>query len=381
MTEKLYYKNAYIKDFCARVISCEPCDEGFKVLLDRTAFFPEEGGQRSDTGKIAGASVIRVFEECGSIFHITDSPVECEEASCSLSFDERFDKMQNHTAEHIISGIVHSLFGFDNVGFHLSDEEVVLDTSGALTDEQISEIERLANEAVFANIPVTSYFPEPEEISNLNYRAKMEIAENLRLVKIGEIDLCACCAPHVSHTGECGIIKILEYMKHRGGMRIWIAAGRRALSDYREKQSNIKKISAMMSVPRGDSAAAVERYVKTTEQIKHELKSAKQRLAASLADGVAPTDSSAVYLLEGLDKDDMNAFVNKASSKIGGILVALTGSDGDYKYLITSGSRDLRPIIKDANLHLSGRGGGKPEAVQGSFAATLDEIRKYFLKA
>ena len=381
MTEKLYYKDAYIKEFSARVVSCEPKDGGYAVVLDRTAFFPEEGGQKSDGGKISDATVIRVYEEGGIIYHITDSPCECGEASCSLKFDERFDKMQNHTAEHIVSGIIHRLFGFDNVGFHLSDDEVTLDTSGVLTDEQLSELERLANEAVFANIPVTVYFPKGDEAASLEYRAKLEITENLRLVKIGDIDLCACCAPHVSHTGECGMIKILEYMKHRGGMRIWIAAGRRAFSDYVEKQNNIKKISAMMSVPRGESAAAVERFIKSQEQLKYELKIAKQRLAEALADTVAPTASNAVYLLDGLDKDDMSAFVNKAISKVGGILVALCGTDGDYKYLIVSKSRDLRPIIKEANLSLSGRGGGKPEAVQGSFAAALEDIKEYFLKA
>ena len=379
MTRKLYYEDAYIKKFSAELISCEPTDGGFDAILDRTAFFPEEGGQSSDTGLIGDATVSYVYEKDGVIHHILDRELCLGTVNCSLNFDDRFDKMQNHTAEHILSGLIHSLYGFDNVGFHIGDGEVTFDVSAPLSEEQLSELERLANEAVYSNLPVETAFPTKDELPSLEYRAKLELTENVRIVKIGDIDSCACCAPHVSTTGQIGLIKILEFMKHRGGVRVWIAAGRRALSDYCEKQTNIKKISAMLSVPRAECASATEKYIKTTEDLKYELKATKEKLAIAFADTVIPTEGNAVYAFEELSKDELCHFVNSALPKIGGILVALSGSDGDYKYLIASSSTDLRPIIKEANLTLSGRGGGKPEAVQGSFAATFEQIKSYFV--
>ena len=380
MTEKLYYTDAYIRDFSATVISCTACDGGYDIILDKTAFFPEEGGQSSDTGKIGTAKVSYVYEQDSIVHHITDAPLDLGEAHCALDFQARFDKMQCHTAEHILCGIIHKLYGLDNVGFHIGDDEVTFDISSPLSRDQLDRVETLANEAVYNNLPVDAYFPTTEELDSLDYRSKLELTENVRLVKIGDVDLCACCAPHVSRTGEIGLIKILEVMHHRGGMRIWMVAGGRALSDYRVKYGNVRRISAALSTPQHMTADALDKYMQDTEQLKYELKSARRALAEAKAEAVIPTEGNAVYCFADFGAEELRAFVNSAISKVGGILVALSGTDGDYKYIIASGTVNLTSEIKSINSALGGRGGGKPGAVQGSFSATLDDIRAYFNK-
>ena len=378
MTEKLYYKDAYIKEFVATVIEVCPIDGGYDVVLDKTAFFPEEGGQSSDTGYIGNSRVTRVFEKDGVIHHITDTVVSEGERSCKINFEDRFEKMQCHTAEHILCGIIHRLFGFENVGFHLGEDEVVFDVNGVLGRDELDRVEKIANDAVFSNIQITTSFPTPQELIALEYRAKLDMTEGVRLVQIGDIDTCACCAPHVFRTGEIGIIKILDFMKHRGGTRIWMVAGTRALSDYRARYDNIKKISAMLSTPQLDTAVTLESYIAESEKIKASLKQARIRIAELEADKVVETDGSAVFYLPDFTIPELIAFSNIANKKVKKITVALCGCDGDYKYVISSNNCDLRQITKDINASLCGRGGGRAEMIQGSFAVSLEKIKEYF---
>ena len=378
MTRKLYYEDAYIREFEAIVISCDATDGGYSVVLDRTAFFPEEGGQSADHGYIADARVLNVSERDGVVYHLTDTSVLLGEARCTLNFDERFEKMQMHTAEHILCGIIHRLYGLDNVGFHLSGGEVTFDISAPLTREQLDEVERLANEAVFANIPVTTYFPTPEELPSLEYRAKLDLTEGVRIVNIGDVDSCACCAPHVSYTGEIGLIKMLDFFKHRGGLRITMVAGRRALVDYNEKYRNIREISAILSTPQHDTAATLSTYIADVEELKHRLKTTRLELARNQAFSVQRTEGSCIYFIDGFSMEELIEFANNATSRVGGLLVALSGADGDYKYVIASSSYDMRAEIKRINAALSGRGGGRPNMVQGAFFTDRAAILDYF---
>lgn len=379
-TEKLYYDNAYTSDFYASVISTARVDGGFDVILDKTAFFPEEGGQSADIGYIAESRVLDVYEKEGVIHHITDTEPSPGEHWCSIDFDARFEKMQCHTAEHILCGIIHSLFGFDNVGFHLGDDEVTFDVSGVLDRSQLDRIEEMANDVVFSNIQVEAFFPPEKKLPYIKYRAKLDITEGVRLVRIGEVDTCACCAPHVSYTGEIGIIKILDFMKHRGGTRIWMVAGKRALRDYSSRYDNIKKISGMLSTPQSEVADTLRSYMTESESFKASLKAARLKIAELEAERVEPTDKSKVFVLSDFTIPELIAFSNIANKRVGGITVALSGSEGDYKYVISSESIDLRAMTKDINSTLGGRGGGRPEMIQGSFATTLDEIKAYFEK-
>lgn len=378
MTKKLYYENAYIRSFVARVLEVTSTDEGYDVVLDETAFFPEEGGQSSDTGYIGEARVSYVYERDGIVHHLTDKEPSLGEKQCALDFDDRFEKMQCHTAEHILCGIIHRLFGLDNVGFHLGDDEVTFDVNGVLDREQLNKVEILANEAVFSNLKIDTIFPTPDELSKIEYRAKLDITEGVRLVKIGDVDTCACCAPHVAYTGEIGVIKILDFMKHRGGTRIWMVAGKRALADYRLRYDNVKRISGMLSAPQPEIANVLSDYIAESDETRTALKQARLRIAELEAEKIQPTDASAVFYLPDFSIPELIAFSNVANKRVGKITVALSGTDGDYKYVISSNTTDLRAMAKDINSALSGRGGGRHEMIQGSFGATLRQIKDYF---
>lgn len=379
MTEKLYYLDAYIKEFEATVLDVFAKDDKYIVILDSTAFFPEEGGQSSDTGFIGDAKVIDVREKDGIICHFVDKPLDKgTKYFCKIDFAARFEKMQCHTAEHIISGAIKRLYGFDNVGFHLGDTEVTMDINGYLTREQLDEVELIANRAVFENVPLRTYFPDAEELKVLNYRSKLDLTENVRIVEVEGYDLCACCAPHVARTGEIGLIKILDFEKHRGGLRINISAGYRALKDYREKYANVLKISAIFSEPQSSVASAAENFSKLYEEMKGRLKLAglnNARLEAKLIDN---TDTSLVCYYQNMSMEELREFVNCAKDKVGGILVALTGSERDYKYIMTSLTTDLSLIYKRINADLSGRGGGRDNMIQGTFTSDYNRIVKYF---
>ncbi len=379
MTEKLYYNDAYIEEFCATVLSCETAEDLFDVVLDKTAFFPEEGGQYSDRGTLGTANVIDVKEKCGVIHHYIDSPIEIGEiVNGKIDFCERYEKMQCHTGEHIISGLIHKYYGLENVGFHLGKEDVTMDISAPLTRDDLDNIERLANEVIYKNIEVTTIFPTSSELSEMNYRSKLELKEGVRIVNIGEYDSCACCAPHVKHTGEIGLIKILDFSKLRGGIRIYIAAGRRAMRIFKEFYNNAQNISARLSVPKNEISDGVCKLFDELMSIKSEYSEYRLRMIKSEAEKLDKTDGNVLRCYPDASMDELIEFSNASLYKIGGTLILLSGTDGNYKYVIASNSVDLRTAIADINKSLLGRGGGKPNMIQGSFASSLDEIKSYF---
>ena len=379
MTKKLYYDDAYISEFTAKVLSCEEAGEGYDVVLDRTAFFPEEGGQYSDKGLISGISVTDVKEREGIIHHYVKGAVPVGvSVECKIDFDERYEKMQCHSGEHILSGIIHSLYGLDNVGFHLGADDVTMDVSAPLTREELDKVELLANEVIYKNVEIVSYFPEASEIPSLEYRSKSEIKDNLRIVKIGEYDSCACCAPHVKFTGEIGIIKILDFAKLRGGIRIHIAAGRRAMKLFREYYESVLSVSGMLSIPKSQISDGVRKLMDDIASIKRDYSEYRLLNMKKEAAALEAIKGNRVLLFPDSSVDELIAFSNEALPKIDGILVLLSGGDGDFKYVISSMNVDLREIIKDINKSLLGRGGGRSNMVQGSFSCDYREIEEYF---
>ena len=379
MTEKLYYKDAYIRKFESVVLSCEPVGDYYSVTLKETAFFPEEGGQYSDSGRLGNANVLTVTEADGVIYHRTDAPLTVgDRVEGEIDFGERYEKMQCHTAEHILSGLIHKHYGLDNKGFHLGKEDVTLDISAPLGWDELKEIERLANEAVYENIPITVLFPTPEEQRSLFYRSKIEITENLRVVKIGEYDSCACCAPHLNATGEIGIIKILDFVKLRGGIRIFMTAGRRAARIFSTMQDNLSKISRITSTPRLLCGESVEKMASELEECRYLLKNARLALFLREAENIEPTDKNLIRLYPDATQDELRALANEVVGKVGGILVLLSGEENNYKYIIASGSVDLRTEAKNINAALCGKGGGSSVMIQGGFATELKNIKSYF---
>ncbi len=379
MTEKLYYEDAYTEEFEASVISCLPFEEGFDVVLDKTAFFPEEGGQYSDKGMLENAKVIDVREKDGIIHHYTDAPLTVGSlVNGKIDFSERYEKMQCHTGEHILSGLIHKLHGLDNVGFHLGADDVTMDISAPLTRKELDNIEMLANEIIYKNIEVKSEFPSSDALSSMEYRSKLDLTANVRIVTIGDYDTCACCAPHVKYTGEIGLIKILDFSKLRGGIRIHIAAGRRAMRIFSDCFKNAQKISELISVPKSDIAIGVAKLGSDLAELKTEYSRYKIASITKDAENIQKTDGNLVLAFLNYSFDELIAFANIVISKIGGMLILLSGEDGRYNYVIASSTIDLKPITADINKSLLGRGGGRSNMIQGSFAASLDEIKKYF---
>lgn len=379
MTEKIYYSDAYVKEFSARVLSVSADGERFDVVLDRTAFFPEEGGQYSDKGYIGAARVLDVKELNGVIHHYTDASVTVgETAECRIDFDERYEKMQCHSGEHILSGLIHALYGLDNVGFHLGATDVTMDVSAPLTREQLDRVEELANEIIYKNIEITSEFPSADELKDMIYRSKLELTENVRIVRIGEYDCCACCAPHVKYTGEIGVIKILDFAKLRGGIRIHITAGRRAMREFRALYTSAGAVSALLSVPKSEIAEGTSKLLSALADEKARFSEYRLKHITASAESIERLDGNLVTVIPEATVDELIAFANIATEKVSGRLVLLAGEEGSFKYVISSDTADLRAEAKDINKSLLGRGGGKPNMIQGSFLTTLAEIKKYF---
>lgn len=378
MTERLFDTDSYLKEFQATVLGCEQKNEGtWRVVLDRTAFFPEGGGQTGDTGWLNEIAVVDTREKDGVIFHETKAPMEVGmQVVGKIDFAARFDKMQQHTGEHILSGIVCSTYNYNNVGFHLSSEITTLDFDGELTAEQVCELEFKANQAIQENIPVQVKLPTKEELAMLEYRSKIEIEGQVRIVEIPEIDRCACCAPHVNTTAEVGLLKIQSCDRHRGGCRLTIVCGMRALRDYQQKQDSVGKVSAALSAKPEKIAEAVEHLREQQTKLREQLNHIQAMYLQEKLEKISAEDRYVCIFEEALDSIAMRNFVNGAVERCNGICGAFIGNDEKgYHYILSSKSVDVREIAKQLNAQFHGKGGGKPQMVQGSLNGCAEEIR------
>ncbi len=379
MTEKLFYADSYIKEFSATVVSLTQVGEYFECILDKTAFFPTEAGQSCDLGKIDCASVIDVREENGVIIHTLDKKPEKNEVFCQIDWKRRFRNMQNHSGEHIVSGLIKSLYGFDNVGFHLGSEDVTIDFDGVLCEEQLEEIERKANEAVVENIEIKAVFPSLTELEKMDFRSKIDLKEGLRIVEIGDYDACACCAPHVKLTGEIGIIKLLNSIHYKGGTRLHILCGIDALLDYDLRYKNVKNISVLLSVKQNEVYDAVLRLNEALGEEKAKNSTLRAEIQRLRADALPVSDKNRVVFCEEDDYTFLRNYANLLIKKTAEITALFSGNDNDgYKYVIGSDTVDLSQKAKEINLALRGNGGGKKNMIQGSVKAKREEIVAYF---
>ena len=379
ITKKLYDTDSYFQEFEATVLSCECKDDTtYRVVLDQTAFFPEGGGQTGDTGWLNDVEVADTREKAGVVYHETKTAMEAgTQVTGKIDFSVRYDKMQQHTGEHILSGIVCATYGYHNVGFHLSTEITTLDFDGELSVEQIKDLEVKANEVIQKNLPVQVKFPTKEELSSMDYRSKIEIEGQVRIVEIPGVDRCACCAPHVKTTGEIGMVKILSCDRHRGGCRLTIVCGMRALKDYQQKQESVGKVSAALSAKPDKIAEAVahlqEQQVKLREQLNH----IQAMYLEGKLDKIRPEEKCVCIFEESLDSIAMRNFVNGAMERCEGICGAFIGSDAcGYHYILGSRVVDVREISKKLNTQFQGKGGGKPQMVQGSLNGSAEEIKE-----
>ena len=378
MTEKLYELDSYIRSFTAVVVECVPYNDGHAVRLNRTAFFPEGGGQAADPGTLGGVTVKDVQIVDGEIWHYTDAPLAMgDEVEGVLDWETRFSRMRHHTSEHIVCSIANRWHGLHNVGFHLGSEDVTLDLDGELTREQIDAIEDEANRVVAANVAVTTAIPSAEELENISYRSKKELDGDVRLVTIEGVDCCACCAPHVTRTGEIGLIKLLDFIRYKGGVRIHMLCGEAALADYRLRYAQSAEISAKLSVKQYDLTAAVDRLLTERDNLKLALRAANRRLADMQVSMVAPTESPVYLIGEDWDTEMLRRVVNGLTERCGGLCAAYSGKDGAYSYVL-GGTGDIKETTKQMNAALNGRGGGDHRQSQGRVQATEAQICAYW---
>ena len=378
-TVKLYDTDSYLKEFTATVVSCEQKnDTTYRIVLDQTAFFPEGGGQTGDLGWLNDVEVIDTREKAGVVYHETKVPMEPgTQVAGKIDFAVRYDKMQQHTGEHILSGIVCATYGYNNVGFHLSTEITTLDFDGELSAEQVRDLEVKANEMIHANIPVQVKFPTKEELGNMDYRSKIEIEGQVRIVEIPGVDRCACCAPHVKMTGEVGLIKIVSCDRHRGGCRLTIVCGMRALKDYQQKQESVGKVSAALSAKPDKIAEAVAHLQEQQAKLREQLNHIQAMYLEGKLEKISAQDKYVCIFEESLDSVAMRNFVNGAMERCDGVCGAFIGNDEcGYHYILGSKTVDVREISKNLNAQFHGKGGGKPQMVQGSLNGSAKEIKE-----
>ena len=385
---KIYETECYQRTLQTVVTYCEKVGEKILLQLQDTIFFPEEGGQYADRGWLVygeeQACVLDGHLKKGEIFYEVDREIPVgTEVECRLDWELRFTRMQQHTGEHILTGVIHNTFGYDNVGFHLSDDSpVTLDMNGELTAEQVQEMERLANEAVFADLPVQITFPSKDELTQMDYRSKIDIPGQVRIITVGEfddpIDVCACCAPHLSHTGEVGLIKVISAQRYKGGVRIGILCGRRALEHYRREWNRMNQIARFFS-------GSPEQIMDSLQSQKSEIAALRGELAARKEAELMrriealPESTHACLCLPELSSDGMKRGFNTMAEKFPGYVGVFVGDDASgYRYYAGSIARDSRELAKIFREKLGAKGGGNADMIQGKAMVTAEQIREFF---
>lgn len=380
MTKKLYYIDSYLTDFTATVLSCSEGKKGYEVVLDQTAFYPEGGGQPADEGVLGSAQVkdVRIKEHV--IYHIVDGPLEVGTSVVGkVDFEKRFDMMQQHSGEHIISGLINKHYGYNNVGFHLSRENMTADVDGELTKEQVLEIEYLANEAIYKNSPVQAAIYGQEEVKTMTYRSKIELNEDVRLVTIPEYDICACCGTHVKYTGEIGMIKFINSERHRGGTRLTLVCGKRALKDYGKKQEIIGSAMGMLSAKPEMIIAHIKKLQEELSEAKFKLAEAKEKLFSYKIEEYIKSNQSMLCICEeGLVPDELRKLCTLLIQKVDKTCLVVTPDGEGFKYALGNRKVDIRPLCKEMNIKFQGKGGGSSELCQGSLLGDWREIKMFF---
>ena len=393
MTDKIYERRSYLKELTTTVTDSFSDNGKNYIKLKATIFFPEEGGQYADTGKLDysgrtarilnGELIGNASDGETDIRYEVDSPIEAgTEVHCTLDWENRLDRMENHSGEHILSGLIHNMFGFNNIGFHLSDDEpVTLVCDGKLSKEQISLLERKANEAVRENISITDSYPSKEELECLSYRSKIEIAGQVRLITIGDdanpLDVCACCAPHVSFTGSVGIIKILSSASFKGGTQLSFLCGRRAFEYIDHSQELLKSLSDSFSTNMENVPELVDKLRDDNRSLKMKLSVFAQK---SILESVRSGSCSGPVITDfELSPADMKSIFNEIVQAVEGYTGIFSGSD-EKGYVYYAGgagldARELGNLMKDK---LSARGGGSSEMIQGRCVSTRDEILNFW---
>ncbi|MEA4934091.1 MAG: alanine--tRNA ligase-related protein [Lawsonibacter sp.] len=377
--EKLYEEQPYLTEFSASVVSCTPGKKGFELLLDQTAFYPEGGGQPWDTGTLGSVRVLEVHARDGQIIHLCDGPLDPgTQVTGAIDWDRRFDLMQQHSGEHIVSGIAHAKWGCDNVGFHMGSDIITIDLNVVLDDEQLRELETEANRYLWEDHSISITFPSPAELETLEYRSKKALTGQVRIVSFPGADTCACCGTHVATSGQVGLIKLLSVQKFRDGVRIELVCGGRALRYLNQVMEQNRQVSNLLSAKLFETGAAVRRLLEENAALKSHILTMENHRFSALAQQAAGA-KDVLLVEEGLSPDGLRRLCDTLLRVCGGRCACFSGDDvHGYPYAIGLQGGDLRAFTKQMNQALGGRGGGKPEFVQGFVQATRDEIESFF---
>lgn len=385
MTEKLYYKDSFLNEFKGTVISCEAGKKGWEIILDKTVFYPEGGGQAYDIGTLSYeekiVNVLEVHEKNEEVVHYTDLYIEPgTQVLGKIDWERRFDLMQQHTGEHIFSGVIHGMFGYNNVGFHLSDNYNMVDIDGPLTREDIDTVVDKCNEIVWKNQPVIADFPE--NLDEIDYRSKKELTGKVRIVTAGEADVCACCGTHTKTTAQAGPIVVTNYQAYKGGERINILCGKRAVDYLRRINDDCLSISHSLSVPVENIKSAFENRMKELENTKYELVAVKRQLMSVYVEKTQVKDGTAVISMKNLSPDLIQTLALMLFEKSDTAVAYSKQEDGKIKVCIVSKTKDTNKLGKFISKELGGKGGGKPGIYQGFFEKdTSDEELENIIKS
>lgn len=377
MTIRLYDDDAQLLRFTARVMTCEAKKDGYAVVLDRTAFFPEGGGQGADHGTLGGVRVLDCHDVGGEVVHTTDAPLAPgSEVVGEVDAQRRLDMMQQHSGEHIFSGLVHGHFGYDNVGFHIGSEAVTMDFNGPLTDEDVRMIEREANAIVWKNIPVVTLLPDAQELAQMTYRSKKALEGTVRIVTIEGADTCACCGTHVRLTGSIGQIKVLSCQKYKSGVRVSILCGRRALEEETAQQEQLRRAAVALSAKQHEAAEAVERVIAERDHLKWQNEQLGLRLFEMMAKAEEGNDAR-VVACDVLTPGALRKAAGRLCTGAKYGLVLLAREDGGWSFALSSQTEDVRPATRALCEAFGGKGGGPKDMTQGVLTAgSEDQIRE-----
>ncbi len=377
-TRKLYYEDCHLRSFSAVVTGCEKSEKGWLVTLDATAFYPEGGGEAPDLGVLGGVNVLDVQEDGEQVVHLCDGPLTVgRTVTGEIDWARRFDLMQQHTGEHIISGLIYEKFGYMNTGFHVGADVMEVDFDGPISTTDLMEIEKRANEAVWENIPLKCWIPSPEELPSVFYRTKRALPWPVRIVQVPGYDSCACCGIHVKYTGEVGLIKILSCTALRGGVRLELVCGERAYRHMVTVFEENRKVSQAFSAPMNATGEAALRMNEALAAEKGRATGLQNRLAERIAENYV-NHGDVVHFEQGLDGNGLRLFADKIAGCCGGRAAVFSGEEGNYGYCLAQRDGDLRELNRAMASALNGRGGGKPEFQQGTLRAAKAEILAFF---
>lgn len=378
-TRKLYYEDCHLKFFTARVVSCEKTEKGWQVILDATAFYPEGGGQACDLGTLGGVRVLDVREKGETVVHLCDGALAVgAEVEGVIDYERRFDLMQQHSGEHIVSGIIHEWFGYHNVGFHMGADLVTIDFDGPIAAADLPRIEAAANKVVWENRALRIWYPSEEELPTVGYRSKRALPWPVRVVEVPDCDKCACCGVHVEKTGEIGLIKLFSCVKFHEGVRIEMAAGGRALAYLSAAYEQNRQVSQAFSAKILETGEAARRMNEQLSAEKFRAAGLQKQVFASIAAGCRGA-GNVLRFEEALAPAQVRELCDAIGEVCGGMAAVFSGGDeAGYSYCMMERSGDLRGLNKAMTTALNGRGGGKPEYQQGSVKADKAAIEAFF---